>query len=82
LTVEEAFPDDNPGMHICGLCGKTDEMTQEELADRLEIAQTRVSELESGKRSISLAMTKILAGVFNVTYRMFCEHNRELEKIF
>ena len=69
-TVEEAFPDGNPGMLIRGLRGKN-EMTQEELADRLGIAQTRVSELESSKRSISVAMAKRLAGVFDVTYKMF-----------
>lgn len=57
-------------MLIRGLRGKN-EITQEELADRLGIAQTRVSELESGKRSISVAMAKRLAGVFGVTYKMF-----------
>jgi DNA-binding XRE family transcriptional regulator len=70
FSIEEAFPDGSPGMLIRGLRGK-EEMTQEELADKLGIAQTRVSELESGKRSISRAMAKRLASVFNVTYKMF-----------
>lgn len=69
-SVEEAFPDGNPGMLIRGLRGK-EEITQEDLAERLGIAQTRVSELESGKRAISVAMAKRLASVFNVTYKMF-----------
>jgi formylmethanofuran:tetrahydromethanopterin formyltransferase len=69
-SVEEAFPDGNPGMLIRGLRGK-EEMTMKELAERLGIPQTRVSELESGKRSISAAMAKRLAGVFNVTDKMF-----------
>jgi DNA-binding XRE family transcriptional regulator len=70
FTVEESFPDGNPGMLIRGLRSKN-EMTQEELADRLRIAQTRVSELERGKRSISVAMAKRLAEVFSVTYKIF-----------
>jgi DNA-binding XRE family transcriptional regulator len=69
-TVDEVFPERTPGMLIRGLRGKN-EMTQEELADKLGVAQTRVSELESGKRSISLAMAKRLASVFSVTHKMF-----------
>lgn len=69
-SVQEAFPDGNPGMLIRGLRGK-EEITQEELAERLGISQTRVSELESGKRSISQAMAKRLAEAFKVTYKMF-----------
>jgi DNA-binding XRE family transcriptional regulator len=70
VSIEEAFPDGNAGMLIRGLRGKNN-MTQEELAKRLGIAQTRVSELEIGKRSVSVAMAKRLASVFNVTYKMF-----------
>lgn len=70
LTVEEAFPDGNPGMLIRGLRGK-EEMTQVDLAERLGIAQARVSEMESGKRAISLEIAKRLSSVFNVTYKMF-----------
>ncbi len=69
-TVDEVFPERSPGMLIRGLRGKNG-MTQEALAEKLGIAQTRVSELESGKRSISLAMAKRLASVFSVTHKMF-----------
>jgi DNA-binding XRE family transcriptional regulator len=70
VSIEEAFPDGHAGMLIRGLRGKND-MTQEELAKRLGVAQTRVSELEIGKRSVSAAMAKRLASVFNVAYKMF-----------
>jgi DNA-binding XRE family transcriptional regulator len=69
-TAREVFPERTPGMLIRGLRGKNG-MTQEELSSKLGIAQTRVSELESGKRSISLAMAKRLALVFDVTHKMF-----------
>ncbi|MDR1608367.1 MAG: helix-turn-helix domain-containing protein [Deltaproteobacteria bacterium] len=51
-TFEEVFPEAHPGMALRGFRGKMD-MTQEELAERLGIKQTRVSELESGQRAIS-----------------------------
>ena len=69
-TFEEVFPDAHPGKVVRGLRVKED-ITQEELAERIGIAQTRVSELESGKRPISRNMAKRLAQAFNVSPRMF-----------
>ena len=69
-TLEEVFPDAHPGKIVRGLRVKED-ITQEELAKRLGIAQTRVSEIESGKRLISRNMAKRLAEAFNVSPRMF-----------
>ncbi len=69
-TFEEVFPDARPGKVVRGLRVKED-ITQEELAQRLGIAQTRVSEIESGKRTISRNMAKKLGEAFNVSPRMF-----------
>jgi addiction module HigA family antidote len=69
-AFEEVFPEAHPGMAVRGFRGKMD-MTQEELAERLGIKQTRVSELESGKRAISVAMAKRLAGIFDISYKAF-----------
>lgn len=69
-ALEEVFPDAHPGRIVRGLRVKED-ITQEELAQRLGIAQTRVSEIESGKRPISRNMAKRLAEAFNVSPRMF-----------
>lgn len=67
---EEVFPDAHPGKVVRGLRVKED-ITQEELAKRLGIAQTRVSEIESGKRPISRNMAKKLADAFNMSSRAF-----------
>ena len=69
-TFEEIFPDAHPGMILRGLRGR-DEMTQKELAEKLEIAPTRVSEMESGSRPISVKMAKKLAQIFATSHRAF-----------
>ena len=69
-TLEETFPDARPGKIVHGLRVKED-ITQEELAKRLGIAQTRVSEIESGKRPISRNMAKRLGEAFNVSPKAF-----------
>jgi DNA-binding XRE family transcriptional regulator len=69
-TFEEVFPEIHLGMAVRGFRNR-DGMTQEELAKRLGVAQTRVSELESGKRRISIAMAKRLSVVFDIPYKAF-----------
>jgi len=69
-TFEEVFPEAHPGMAVRGYRFR-DGLTQEDLADRLGVAQTRVSEFESGKRRISVAMAKRLSAVFDIPYRAF-----------
>lgn len=69
-TLEEVFPDAHPGRILRGFRIRED-ITQEELAKRLGIAQTRVSELESGKRPISRNMAKRLADVFHTSPKTF-----------
>ena len=48
-----------------------EEMTQQELADKLGINQHHISEMENNKRPIGKAMAKKLAKIFNVDYRVF-----------
>jgi DNA-binding XRE family transcriptional regulator len=69
-TFEEVFPDAHPGMILRGMRGR-DEMTQKELAEKLEIAPTRVSEMESGSRPISVKMAKKFAEIFETSYKVF-----------
>jgi transcriptional regulator with XRE-family HTH domain len=57
-------------MALRGLRGKED-LTQEELAERIGVTQHRVSEMESGKRSISREMAKRIGKAFNISYRVF-----------
>ena len=70
FTFEEIFPEAHPGLIMRGLRNR-DELTQQALADKLAIAQTRVSEMESGKRSISVKMAKQLAEIFGTSHKVF-----------
>ena len=70
LSMEEVFPDMSPAKVLRGFRGR-DGMTQLELAGKLGIAQTRVSEMESGKRRISVKMAKQLAEIFETSYKAF-----------
>jgi DNA-binding XRE family transcriptional regulator len=69
-AFDEVFPEVHSGLVVCGYRGKM-EMTQEELAERLGIRQTRVSELESSQRAISAAMAKRLGKIFDISYKAF-----------
>jgi plasmid maintenance system antidote protein VapI len=46
-------------------------MTQQELADKLEISQHHVSEMENGKRPIGKIMALRLGKFFKTDYRKF-----------
>jgi len=69
-SFQEVFPEAYPGMAVRGFRNR-DGLTQEDLAKRLGIAQTRVSEYESGKRRISLKVAKRLSEIFDISYRAF-----------
>ena len=69
-TPEEVFPDASPAMALRGLRTK-EGITQQQLADTLGIAQSRVAELESGARRISIAMAKRIGSTFDCNYRSF-----------
>ena len=70
VSGDEVLPDANPAMMLRGLRGKED-ITQAELAERLGISQNMVSDMESGKRNISLKMAKRIAEEFKVPYKAF-----------
>ena len=70
FSSEEVFPDGSPAMALRGLRGKED-ITQVELAARLGISQNMVSDMESGKRNISLKMAKRIGEEFKIPYKCF-----------
>ncbi|MDR2573391.1 MAG: helix-turn-helix domain-containing protein [Desulfovibrio sp.] len=70
LSADEVFPDASPAKALRGLRGKED-LTQVELAARLGISQNMVSDMEIGKRTISLKMAKRIAETFKVPYKLF-----------
>lgn len=70
VSAAEVFPDASPAKALRGLRSKED-LTQEELAGKLGISQNMVSDMESGKRAISLKMAKRIAEAFNVPYKLF-----------
>lgn len=70
FSSEEVFPEGSPAMALRGLREKED-ITQEEMARRLGLSQNVVSDMESGRRNISLKMAKRIAGEFKVPYKAF-----------
>jgi DNA-binding XRE family transcriptional regulator len=70
FTSVEVFPDGSPAMLLRGLRGK-ECLTQAEMATRLGITQNMVSDMESGRRPISLKMAKRIGEEFNIPYKGF-----------
>ncbi len=70
VSADEVFPNVNPAMMLRGLRGK-EGITQVELAERLGISQNMVSDMESGKRNISVNMAKRISETFHVPYKLF-----------
>ena len=69
-SIEEVFPEGNPAMALRGLRTK-EGITQKQLAERLGITQTRVSEMETGVRPISVDMAKRIAEAYGTSYKVF-----------
>jgi DNA-binding XRE family transcriptional regulator len=69
-TIKEVFPDACPAMALRGFRG-LEELSQAELAEKLGITQSRLSELESGKRPISRKMAQKLGELFNMPAKTF-----------
>ncbi len=70
ISLDDIFPNKHPGMVLKGFRLR-DGMTQQQLADLLEIGQSRVSDLESGARAISKPMAERLSKVFKIPYKAF-----------
>ena len=70
VNSRDVFANVTPGAKIRGLRTK-EGITQVEFADRLGITQNMVSDMESGRRNISLNMAKRIAEEFKVPYKMF-----------
>lgn len=58
------------GLALRGLRAR-ENLTQKALAERLNIAQHHISEMENKKRSIGKEMARRLAKEFNVSYKIF-----------
>lgn len=70
IPAEEVFPDASPAMVFRGLRTRED-LTQAEMAARLGVSQNAISEMESGKRPISVKMAKRIEEEFKSPYRIF-----------
>jgi DNA-binding XRE family transcriptional regulator len=70
VTAKEVFPEGCPAMALRGLRGK-EGITQVELAERIGITQNAVSEMESGKRPISVKTAKRIGEIFGISYKVF-----------
>jgi len=75
VSADQAFADlyekyGKVGTTVRGLRYRED-WTQEDLAKKLKVRQTHISEMEHGKRSIGKAMAKKLGALFNIDYRLF-----------
>ena len=66
---EEVYPDFNGRVALKG-ARKREGLTQADLAGRLQISQTHISEMERGQRPIGKEMARRLAKGVGVDYRV------------
>ena len=70
IPVEQVIPESSPGFRLRGL--RTREgLTQKQLAEALGSRQHHVSEMEKGKRAISMEMAKKIGEIYNISYKVF-----------
>jgi ribosome-binding protein aMBF1 (putative translation factor) len=69
-TVEEVFPDMQPGDILRGARHR-DGLTQAQLAAKIGVKPSHISEMEKGKRPIGKDMAKRLAKALNTSYQVF-----------
>jgi DNA-binding XRE family transcriptional regulator len=75
VPADEVFKDlydkyGRSGTTIRGYRSRVD-MNQAELAEKIDILQSDLSQMESGKRPVSRKMAQKLAKVFSTDYRVF-----------
>ena len=73
VSIEEAFDDlykdiGKPAMLLRGF-RKRDELTQAQLAKKLDTTQSAIAEMENGQRKIGLKMEKKIAAFFEMDYK-------------
>lgn len=76
IPISQAMPDLCPAKILKGFRLKQ-ELTQKAFASRIGISQHRVSEMENGKRLISVDMAKRIGEVFSVPYKLFLQEERQ-----
>ncbi len=70
FEVWELFSQNTPNENLRAIRWRED-MTQKEFSKALGISQSRLSELERGKRNISVNMAKKIEKIFGVGYKVF-----------
>jgi len=69
-SVEEVFPDMPPGDILRGARHR-EGLTQAQLAAKIGVKASHISEMEKGKRPLGKDLAKRLAQAFNTSYRVF-----------
>jgi len=70
IPADVALKDSTPGSILRGARGLR-EMTQAQLAERIGVHKSHISEMERDKRSIGKAMAKRLGEALNFPYKAF-----------
>ncbi|WP_419783918.1 helix-turn-helix transcriptional regulator [Maridesulfovibrio sp.] len=70
FSIEEVLGESSAGRLLRGARYK-EELTQQQLADKIGIARRHISEMENDKRPIGKAMAKRLGEALNVGYKVF-----------
>ena len=70
LFKKIGFDIENPAI-VLKNCRLDDGLTQKQLAEKVDVLATHISEMEKEKRPIGKALAKKLAKVFTLDYRMF-----------
>jgi predicted transcriptional regulator len=70
IPAGEVFPDSHPGSVLRGARGLR-EMTQAELAAKIGVHKSHISEMERGKRPIGKEMAKRLGRALDFPYKAF-----------
>ncbi len=70
FSIEKVFPDLHPGSAIKGLRYR-ENLTQDQLAQKMGIKRHHISEMENGKRPIGKEMARRLAEALNTDYKVF-----------